>query len=160
MNKEEIVQKVLKALQGRLEVSQKGQKTAHDDMIEAESAMQTRYGSAKEEAEVLAQSLAQHSGQIDEMISALRSLDVSQSTGTASTIQIGSIVYLYFVEAVKEEIYMLLPEGGGTSVETEMGTITTITPSSPLGKSLLGKRVGNSLTIGPHRKQIEITTIY
>lgn len=159
MQKKEVVQNIIQSLQDVLTRAQKGRQTAHDDMIEAESAMQTRYGSAKEESEMLALSLGKYCETIRTMVTDLKNLQTDNGASVFK-VTIGSIIYVYFDHSGAEEIFILLPSGGGTTVETDIGNVTAITPSSPLGKSLLGKQCGDSVSLPQHQNCAEIVTIY
>ena len=160
MNKNEILEQIKERLRSMLATAKKGQKTAHEDMIEAEGAMQSRYSTFKEESEVLTQSLAQHTLAIGNMLAALQGFNFINSNSVELIIAVGSVVYVYDVQGGKEEIYILLPGGGGMSVETDLGVITAISPNSSLGRELLGSITGKSLTIGPNQREIEIVNIY
>jgi hypothetical protein len=44
--------------------------------------------------------------------------------------------------------YFLAPKAGGTEVELDGMEVTVITPQSPLGRELMGKRRGDRVAIG------------
>lgn len=160
MKKTEIIEQIKERLRQMLATAQKGQKTAHSDMVEAEGAMQSRYSTFKEESEMLTQSLSQHTATIRNMLFALQGFNFIDSKSVDVKIEIGSVVYIYDTQEGVEEIYILLPGGGGISVETDMGVVTAILPDSPLGQKLIGSISGAKLKVGPKQREIEIVNIY
>ena len=56
---------------------------------------------------------------------------------------------------------LLSPAGGGIKLATPTGEISVVTPSSPLGRGLLGKHVGDSfeLVIAGQRREVVIVGV-
>lgn len=54
--------------------------------------------------------------------------------------------------------YLLAPDGGGTRLT---GDVQVVTPASPLGAGLVGKREGDEveLTLGGKRRQLTVTSV-
>jgi hypothetical protein len=58
-----------------------------------------------------------------------------------------------------ERIYFVAPYGGGSKLE--QGAVLVVTPRSPLGRALLGKRTGDASEIeaGGKTREIEIVRV-
>jgi transcription elongation GreA/GreB family factor len=58
----------------------------------------------------------------------------------------------------KAQRVLLSPAGGGQRLATEDGEVSVVTPQSPLGRGLLGKRVGDSfeLAVAGQVREVEI----
>ncbi len=57
--------------------------------------------------------------------------------------------------------YFVGPRAGGTEVEFDGRTVMVVTPSSPLGRQLVGRRQGDTLqlVVGPRRSTVRIATV-
>jgi transcription elongation GreA/GreB family factor len=47
----------------------------------------------------------------------------------------------------EEHLYFLVPAGAGETLDSAEGTVKIVTPSSPLGRSLLGARVDDEIRV-------------
>lgn len=60
----------------------------------------------------------------------------------------------------EERILFVAPAGGGMRLQVEDKVIRVVTPSSPLGESLVGRTVGDSVRVSTGRdEELEITSI-
>jgi transcription elongation GreA/GreB family factor len=59
--------------------------------------------------------------------------------------EVGALVTLDYGD--KERRVLLCPAGGGLKLSDGQGEVSVVTPQSPLGRELLGKRVGDSLEL-------------
>lgn len=61
----------------------------------------------------------------------------------------------------EEATFFLVPVGGGRRVQTAGREITVVTTTSPVGRALLGKEVGDEfeLRIGPRRRRYAIVSV-
>ena len=73
--------------------------------------------------------------------------------GDDTPIVAGALVHL----AVEDEdkLVLLLPAAGGTKITVSEQTITVITPASPIGRALLGKRVGDDFVLRGREHVVE-----
>jgi len=60
----------------------------------------------------------------------------------------------------EESIYLIVPRAGGESLTVEGMTIRTLTPLSPLGRALLGKRQGDEFTLDLPGRQLEAEIVW
>ena len=64
--------------------------------------------------------------------------------GPDSRIDLGALVHLAFPD--ETHWFFLGPAGGGIEVACEGVTITVLTPESPLGRQLMGLKIGDATT--------------
>ncbi|HMJ15360.1 MAG TPA: GreA/GreB family elongation factor [Polyangiaceae bacterium] len=71
-------------------------------------------------------------------------------------LEVGALVTLDYGD--KERRVLLCPAGGGLKLSDDHGDVSVITLQSPLGRELLGKRVGDSLelTVEGRLREIEV----
>ena len=70
-------------------------------------------------------------------------------------IGLSSLVYLEDEDG-KEKIYFLAPAGAGLQLQVASDEIHIVTPSSPLGKAMLGKYEGDDLEFQTPQKTREM----
>ena len=120
--------------------------TTRQISIDAPGAMQTRYGSEKEEAGYLAASLERRQFELGKGISAVRFADLPENPERISE---GTLARLSRNGSVED--YFILPYGGGEFLETDQGEITIITPESPLASSMMGLKKGDKFSFEVRR---------
>ena len=105
--------------------------------------MESRYDTFKQEAQydVAAQEsrITEYAKGIDQIQTLLADSD---DLNPSVAVRIGSVVKLKS-ETGEEKFYILSPAGGGIVVAEDGVSIFTLTPGSPLGKQLLGLKVGD-----------------
>ena len=61
-------------------------------------------------------------------------------------VQVGSLIELKDVRAERITVFFLVAKGGGETFSVDNITVTTITLSSPLGRSCIGKKKDNEVS--------------
>ncbi len=117
---------------------------AHEAATHAESKAEDQYDTRGLEASYLAGAQSRRALELEQAITLFRHLDVAQFD-EKSTIAATALVELR--DGEKASWYYLLPLGGGLKAEFEGKTIQTITPQSPLGGAILGRRQGDEVQI-------------
>jgi hypothetical protein len=110
----------------------------------SESKAEDQYDTRGLEASYLAGAQAKRVGELEAFLGQLRHWDFrpfSATTPIAST----ALVELRGEE--KTLFCLLLPEGGGRSLDYEGKTIQITTPQSPLGEVLLGRKQGDEIEL-------------
>ena len=76
--------------------------------------------------------------------------------GESDALQAGALVELD-VDGKSQRVF-IAPCGGGQKIATEAGEVSVVTPQSPLGGGVLGKRVGDSfeLRVAGQVRDVEI----
>jgi transcription elongation GreA/GreB family factor len=139
IKKSALIGRIVEALQDSLAVLEKAARAAHAEATHESSKAENKYDTRGLEAAYLAGGQARQAREILESIKVYRSLHV-QEFGAADPIDLSAVVEL----ETQGEIGMFFigPRNGGLEVDYEGTEITVITPQSPLGQQLIGKKAG------------------
>jgi hypothetical protein len=140
MNKSVILKVVLAKLEEELRVQLKGQASAAEGATHAEARAETKWDTCGLEQSYLARGLAKQFEVLAKHVEELRSFVPPDFSGRP--IGVGALVG---TEMNGDRMqFVLLNCGGGTEVELDGCEVTVITPESPVGSALLGKRQGEA----------------
>ena len=117
-----------------------------DAATDPDSKAENKYDTRALEASYLARGQAQRVTELQEALRAYESLAGEMPPATA-TVAVGSPVSL--TTPAGTVWYFLGPAAGGTAVKHAGHEITLITPASPLGRLLLGKKPGDTVALQP-----------
>lgn len=158
MNKEALLKAIVSQLVSELEVYLRAAQAAHAEATHEQSKAESKYDTRGLEASYLARG---QSRQAAEMQAAIQEFETMQprAFGKGDAIDVGAMVEL---EQGKERtIYFIGPRAGGTEVTLDEREILVITPQSPLGSQLVGKKQGDrlQLTIAGTRNQYRVVAV-
>jgi transcription elongation GreA/GreB family factor len=144
-NKAEIFSKLREQIEANLREVIQTQKIAQHGATHAENKSENDKDMRSTEASYLARGLAQRVGTLQETSAILSSLEL-RGFQENDPIAAMALVSLHDEEE-KESFYFLLPTAGGEKISYQNSTIKTITPTSPLGEELMGRKVGDDFEI-------------
>ena len=143
MTKEDLRHQILRHLQAELDNLIRGAQLAHDEATSEESRAENKYDTHSQEAAYLAEGQARLATEASEAISLFQTLTLP-AYHQHDPIAIGALVEL--VSAKESTWYFLGPRAGGLELKLEDGrTALLITPTSPMGRQLLGKITGDQV---------------
>ncbi|MBD8100067.1 GreA/GreB family elongation factor [Pseudomonas fluorescens] len=145
MNKHAVLQLVLEKLSADLDIAQRAAQTAYETATHEENIAENKYDTLGLEASYLAAGQARRVEEIKQSLTlcqnvALRAYDDQRG------IEVGTLLGLQD-ENDRQQWLFLAPDAAGLKVDVVGQPVTVITPRSPLGKSLLGKRVDDEVEI-------------
>lgn len=142
MNKAALLKKIMGELTKQLERYAGAASTARAEAIDEENQAEDKYDTRGLEASYLA---AGQSRQMAETAEALQQFGVLQPVRFAAgaAIDVGALVELKTRR--ETTLYFLGPCAGGTEVVHEKRTVLVLTPPSPLGAQLMGRKAGDKL---------------
>lgn len=149
MSKEALRSAVLSALEAELARQTNAALDARDESISEESRPENKYDTHAQEAAYLAEGQARLAAELAAALTLWRALQFPPADHTR--IQVGSLVTLD--HGRREDLLLVGPTNGGLvipSPDDAAVEITVVTPSSPIGRALLGRTVGDVLP--PPRK--------
>ena len=147
IHKQAILDLILAKLSSELETLTRGARASFAAATDPDSKAENKYDTRTLEASYVARGQAQRVAELDGAIRAFRALSGAEwPPGMAITT--GALVKLQ-TSADESEHYYLGPSAGGTQVSHEGQEILVITPSSPLGQKLIGKRAGARVELRP-----------
>lgn len=145
MNKTVLRDAILQQLHEELGRQTTAAQLARDEAISEESQPENKWDTHSQEAAYLAEGQAKLAAEIGESIKLYGSLPLPDF-GPADPIAVGALVAIENVaggSAGKRTWYFVGPRAGGLELVAEGRSILVLTAQSPLGRQLLGKRVGD-----------------
>lgn len=129
----------------RLRVHTQSALEAHAAATHTESKAEDQYDTRGLEASYLAGAQSRRAMELEQLLNTYRFIDL-KSFGADSPIAATALVELK-PESGATSFYLLMPIGGGMNVTWQGRSVQTITPQSPMGEALLGKRQGDDITV-------------
>ncbi len=142
MNKSALRTAILDQLRAELALQVRAAQLARDEATNEESRAESKYDTHSQEAAYLAEGQGRLAAELEASIALYTALPLAAFT-TADAIALGAIVE---VRARHQSLwYFLGPRGGGLELSLDGRKILVLTPQSPLGRQLLGQRVGGTV---------------
>lgn len=158
MKKAQLIKAILAALQAELDTFTRAAQSARAEATDPQSRAEHKYDTRGLEASYLAAGQARQVAELEAAIAAFRTLPV-RKFGAGEAIALGALVEL---ERGREQTaYFLGPCAGGTEVTVAKRVVLVITPQSPLGSQLQGRRAGEQveLNIGGQRQRARVAGV-
>jgi transcription elongation GreA/GreB family factor len=143
MKKDQLIKQIVVTLGEGLAVLEKAARASHAEATHESSKAESKYDTRGLEAAYLAGGQARQAKEILDSIELYRSLKTRDFTPD-EPIDLTALVELDIDRA--HSIYFIGPRNGGLEIECQRKEITVITPQSPLGQSLMGKKAGQRWT--------------
>ncbi len=158
MQKKELLKAIVAKLTAELEVYVRAARNAHAEATHEQSKAESKYDTRGLEASYLARGQSRQAAEMEAAIREFEAMD-ARPFAKGDPIDVGALVEL---EAGKERsLYFVGPRAGGTELEFKGREVLVITPQSPLGSQLTGKKQGErlQLTIAGTRSQYKVLTV-
>lgn len=144
MNKSALRDQILARLHIELATQTAAAQSARDEAISEESKPENQYDMHSQEAAYLAEGQARLAAEIHANIAFYQTLPLA-SFEPGAPIAIGALVEIDARH--RKTWYLIGPRAGGLEVPFNGQTFLVLTPQSPLGRELLGKREGETVYI-------------
>ncbi|MCC6416599.1 MAG: transcription elongation factor [Opitutaceae bacterium] len=143
--KSRLRQLIIRQLQADHELQVRAAQLAHDEAISEESRPENKYDTHSQEAAYLAEGQAKLAAEAAAAISAYQALPLPDFDD-AAPLAIGALLRLSATG--RTDWYLLGPLSGGLEIALpDHGDVCVLTPLSPLGRQLIGKHVGDNVTL-------------
>lgn len=143
VNKSALRNAIIQQLRQDLATQTRAAEMARDEAISEESRAENKWDTHSQEAAYLAEGQAKLAGEIGSSIEIYASLPLPPFSA-ADTIAVGALIELEPVAGGKNRAwYFMGPRAGGVEVTVDDRTVLVLTPQSPLGRQLIGRRVGD-----------------
>jgi transcription elongation GreA/GreB family factor len=142
--KQEIIELVVAQISRDLRILIASAKASHAEATHEQNKAENKYDTRALEASYLAHGQSRKIAELEEARQEFESLSLLAFPPTGA-IDVGALVTLG--NGGDEQVYFIGPKAGGTEVTYGGVVITIITPNSPLGQQLMGKRAGDSIVI-------------
>ena len=141
MNKKGFVDQVIKALQADYEVSLGAVNEAVETATHEENVARSKYETKSVEAAYLVEGQLRRNAELEQEIAAFRSMRL-RDFNDQSRVLLSALVELEISDGSIQRVFMG-PQAGGRQILD----VTIVTPLSPLGKAILGKRLGDEICV-------------
>jgi len=143
MNKSKLIKQIVAGLSESLATLEKAARASHEEATHESSKAESKYDTRGLEAAYLAGGQARQAREILDSIEryeALKAKDFAED----EPIDLTALVELDTNGS--SALYFLGPKNGGLEIDYQRKEITVITPQSPLGQNLMGKKAGQRWT--------------
>ncbi len=144
MNKRALLKKILAQLTAELEVIFRAAHAAHAEATDEQNKAENKYDTRGLEASYLAHGQSRQALEAKAAITAFEQLAI-RKFDASDPIELGALVELE--HKGERLLYFVGPKAGGTEVVQDGREILVITPQSPLGAQLQGKKQGDRLQL-------------
>lgn len=158
MDKRALVRKLIAQLDAELALSAQSARTAHAEATDEQSKAENKYDTRGLEASYLARGQSLKAAETLQGRQLLEEL-VLPDFGPGEGIDLGAVVELDGADG--RACHFVAPCAGGAEILHEMKTVLVITPQSPLGRQLMGRKQGDSLQamLGGVRREWRIVAV-
>src|SRR5882724_11173137 len=143
MKKARLIKQIVAILTESLGVLEKAARASHTEATHESSKAESKYDTRGLEAAYLAGGQARQAREILDSIQFYQSLTV-KNFAPDEPIDLTALVELEIDG--RPSTYFIGPRNGGLEIEFQRQEVTVITPQSPLGQNLMGKKTGDRWT--------------
>jgi transcription elongation GreA/GreB family factor len=143
MQKAQIIKQIVASLSKNLGVLEKAARASHAEATHESSKAESKYDTRGLEAAYLAGGQARQAMEILDSIKLYEAL-TAKDFAADEPIDLSALVEL--AADCARTMYFIGPKNGGLEIEHQRTEITVITPQSPLGQNLMGKKAGQRWT--------------
>jgi transcription elongation GreA/GreB family factor len=140
VNKRSLIRKITTKLAGELEVYFRAAQFARAEATHEQNKAEHKYDTRGLEASYLARGQSRQAAEIEAAIAEFAKLD-PRPFAPGEPIGLGALVEL--THQGETDLYFIGPRAGGTEVVHDRKEILVITPQSPLGEQLMGRKQGD-----------------
>lgn len=151
MKKTTLVRRIVDALNAEVEVHARSARNARAEATDEQSRSENKYDTRGLEASYLARGQSKLVGDLRSSIVQFETLKV-RAFAEKDPVDIGAYVVVSGPDG--ESAYFIGPIAGGTEVTHERREVLVLTPHSPLGQQLMGKRAGERIELPGGPKKI------
>jgi len=144
VNKRALVDKVVQQLTAEVQTFFKAARAAHAEATHEQSKAEDKYDTRGLEASYLARGQSRQAAEMEQAIAEFQALPLRDFSPN-DPIDVGAYVELNGKR--ENACYFIGPRAGGTEVACDGKEILVITPQSPLGQQLVGKKKGDRIKL-------------
>lgn len=158
MHKKALLKAIITKLVEELGIYVRAAQAAHSEATHEQSKAESKYDTRGLEASYLARGQSRQAAEMEAAIREYETLEL-RDFAKGDLIDVGALVELE--QSREKSLYFIGPKAGGTELDHEGREILVITPQSPLGSQLVGKKEGDrlQLTIGGTRSQMKVVSV-
>jgi transcription elongation GreA/GreB family factor len=143
MNKTDLLARIIAQLAAELAAITSAARATHAEATDEENKAEDKYDTRGLEASYLAHGQSKAAEEAAQAVAQFSALPV-RDLAAGEPISLGALVRL---EGRGGSHYFIGPRAGGTEVDVGGDPVLVITPQSPLGRQLMGRRQGDTLQL-------------
>jgi hypothetical protein len=148
MNKQKLIAEFTLRLEEDARILKEAARATSEAATHEESKPENQYDTRALEASYLAGAQAHRVREISEVLGLFQTLDFKEFTN-ADPVQSTALVTVS-LDGKKNRL-LIMPKGGGVSLQFDSENIQIVTPASTLGEAILGARVGEVVEFEVHK---------
>jgi hypothetical protein len=159
VNKQMLIAAIIEKLRDGLALYHKAADFARAEATHEQSKAESKYDTRGLEASYLARGQSRQAAELNLAIEKLGKLPI-RDFSASDAIDTGALLELK--NGKESNTYFIGPGAGGTEVIFEKREVLVITPESPLGSQLIGKKVGDKCTLdlAGQKQQFRVAQIW
>jgi len=146
MDKATLLSGIIAALEADMEVLRRAAQTAYETATAEENIAENKYDTLGLEASYLATGQARRTAEIRQALLTYQQL-LLRDYDPARGVQVSNLVTLEDEDG-GQQLLFLGPEAAGLKIGEGDGLVTVITPRSPLGQLLVGRKIDDEVSLG------------
>jgi transcription elongation GreA/GreB family factor len=157
MTKRDLLARIIAKLSAELQAITTAALATHAEATDEENKAEDKYDTRGLEASYLAHGQSKAAEEAAQAVAQFSALPVRDFTA-GEPISLGALVRL---DGRGESRYFIGPRAGGTEIEAGGEPVLVITPQSPLGRQLMGRKQGDrlQLELGGKRSEYHIASV-
>jgi transcription elongation GreA/GreB family factor len=157
MNKRDLLARILAQLSAELESITSAARATHAEATNEENKAEDKYDTRGLEASYLAHGQSKAAEEAAQAVAQFSALPI-RDFAAGEPISLGALVRL---EGRGTNHYFIGPRAGGTEIEAGGDPVLVITPQSPLGRQLMGRKQGDilQLDLGGKRSEFRVSSV-
>lgn len=157
MNKQTVLAQILQQLKAELALFTATAQATHDEATHEENKAEDKYDTRGLEASYLAIGQLKQAGEAQQAVQTFEALNLRDFV-PGEAISLGALVVL---EGKDRNSYFIGPRAGGTEIVADGQSVLVITPQSPLGRQLMGRKQGDALQLdlGGKRNEYRVASV-
>lgn len=150
MDKSALTAAIIAALEKELEGYARSARAAHAEATDEQSKAENKYDTRGLEASYLARGQSRQAAEVLEAIERFQALGTPEFA-PGEAVDLGALVEIEDQDG--RERYFIGPRAGGLEITLGRKTVLVITPQSPLGQHLVGRKQGERFEITMNRQR-------
>ena len=146
MNKTQLAEQLLNAVQSELTTMLGAVDQARDNAVHEQSKPENQYDTLALEAAYLAHGQSVRAAELQRQITVLKHFELVNYRGDSAAV-VGAVVQLREENKPLPKWFWIVPVAGGVDLQCEEANVTTITPDAPLGRKILGCYEGDEILL-------------
>jgi transcription elongation GreA/GreB family factor len=151
---------ILQQLRQELQRQTSAAELARDEATSEESRAENKWDTHSQEAAYLAEGQAKLASEVSASIALIGTMALPDFAA-GDPIALGALVEVQSTKTQRHFHYFLVPRAGGMELVVDSHEVLVLTPQSPLGRQLIGRRVGDTVPApgGPGAGMLRIVDV-